>query len=58
MPDPSEAGVAGEIGVIGPPGVDGYKLLLDGGMRGFGVVPRVPKLRAGDDIIPGLCKHG
>lgn len=41
IPEPSEAG-AGEIGVIGPPGlgVSGYKLALDGGITGVGVGPK------------------
>lgn len=49
IPDPSDAGVAGEIGVIGPPGVGvgGYRLALDGGRTGFGVDP-ILKLSAGD----------
>ena len=53
---PSEAGVAGDIGVIGPPGVGvgGYRLaVLDGGITGLGVAPR-PKLLIAGDII-GLC---
>lgn len=50
---PSDAGVAGDIGVIGPPGlgVGGYKLaVFDGGITGFGVEPR-PKLLIAGDII-------
>ena len=56
VPIPSDAGVAGEIGVIGPPGlgVGGYKLaVLEGGITGFGVAPK-PKLLIAGDII-GLC---
>lgn len=39
MPEPSDAGVAGEIGVIGPPGVGvaGQRLALEGGRTGVGV---------------------
>lgn len=53
---PSDAGVAGDIGVIGPPGfgVGGYKLaVFEGGITGFGVAP-IPKLLMAGDIM-GLC---
>jgi len=39
IPEPSESG-AGEIGVMGPPGVDGCILMLDGGMTGVGPNPK------------------
>lgn len=46
IPDPSDAG-AGDIGVIGPPGVaGGYKLEFEGGMTGVGPNPN-------DCSVPG-----
>jgi hypothetical protein len=54
MPDPSEAG-AGDIGVIGPPGVaGGYKLLFDGGITGVGVGPKPNACNVPGDTM-GLC---
>lgn len=50
MPDPSEAG-AGDIGVIGPPGVVGYMLAFDGGITGVGVIPRPKCCRVPGDTI-------
>lgn len=56
MPDPSEAGVAGEKGVIGPSGVgvEGYRLALDGGITGVGVGPRPNDCSVPGDTM-GLC---
>ena len=53
IPEPSESG-AGEIGVMGPPGVDGCILMLDGGMTGVGPNPKWCKV-PGDTT--GLCKR-
>ena len=39
---------------MGPPGVGGYRLALEGGSTGFGVAPSPNPLNAGESS--GLCK--
>lgn len=50
IPEPSDGG-AGEIGVIGPPGVDGCILILEGGITGTGVGPRPKWCKVPGDTI-------